>query len=178
MTTASSSSASRNSGTIQSNCRRTRNAKTGSKAGSRVSADRTNRDQAEIMALVPEAGLEPARPKRSRDFKSPASTISPFGQRSGRGRTIYSRPYLGKGRKKHSQFQTGGTFIADRWDKWGKLSVPKLSQTAFLCNGSKKKKPRNSLNYGAFISGGRGRNRTGVHGFAIRCMTTLPPGLK
>src|SRR5690606_9224220 len=25
--------------------------------------------------------------------------------------------------------------------------------------------------------GGLGRNRTGVHGFAGRCMTTLPPGL-
>ena len=24
--------------------------------------------------------------------------------------------------------------------------------------------------------GGRGRNRTGVRGFAVRCMTTLPPG--
>ena len=32
---------------------------------------------------------------------------------------------------------------------------------------------------GAWIivfAGGLGRNRTGVHGFAGRCMTTLPPG--
>ena len=27
-------------------------------------------------------------------------------------------------------------------------------------------------------SGGRGRNRTGVHGFAVRCIATLPPGLR
>ncbi len=27
-----------------------------------------------------------------------------------------------------------------------------------------------------FLFGGLGRNRTGVRGFAIRCMTTLPPG--
>ncbi|CEG51869.1 hypothetical protein PXNS11_210033 [Stutzerimonas xanthomarina] len=30
----------------------------------------------------------------------------------------------------------------------------------------------------AFQYGGRCRNRTGVHGFAIRCITTLPTGLK
>ena len=28
------------------------------------------------------------------------------------------------------------------------------------------------------INGGSGRNRTGVHGFAGRCMTTLPPSHK
>ena len=27
-----------------------------------------------------------------------------------------------------------------------------------------------------FRNGGQGRNRTGVRGFAVRCMTTLPPG--
>ena len=29
-----------------------------------------------------------------------------------------------------------------------------------------------------FVLGGWGRNRTGVHGFAGRCMTTLPPSPK
>lgn len=28
-----------------------------------------------------------------------------------------------------------------------------------------------------FVFGGSGRNRTGVDGFAIRCITTLPPSL-
>ncbi len=40
------------------------------------------------------------------------------------------------------------------------------------------KKPRKSLIYGAIYSGGRGRNRTGVGGFAIRCITILLLGLK
>lgn len=30
--------------------------------------------------------------------------------------------------------------------------------------------------FGLFeLNGGAGRNRTGVHGVAVRCMTTLPP---
>ncbi len=49
---------------------------------------------------------------------------------------------------------------------------------AVLAFRAQSKKPRRCLIYGASYSGGRGRNRTGVHGFAIRCMTTLPPGLK
>ena len=40
------------------------------------------------------------------------------------------------------------------------------------------KKPRRSLIYGVSNSGGRGRNRTGVGGFAIRCITILLLGLK
>jgi hypothetical protein len=39
------------------------------------------------------------------------------------------------------------------------------------------KKPRNSLSYGVFDSGGRSRNRTGVGGFAIHCITILLFGL-
>ncbi len=39
-----------------------------------------------------------------------------------------------------------------------RLPVPPLGQI------------KNTKNYG-----GGGRNRTGVHGFAIRCMTILPP---
>ncbi len=37
-----------------------------------------------------------------------------------------------------------------------------------------KEKPRKSLTYGVLFGGG-GRNRTGVDGFAIRCITTLLP---
>ncbi len=40
-----------------------------------------------------------------------------------------------------------------------------------------KKNPQ-ALTCGFFNTGGRCRNRTGVHGFAIRCITTLPTGLK
>src|SRR5690606_17896412 len=47
-----------------------------------------------------------------------------------------------------------------------------------LCHWGCIKKPRRPDICGALRTGGRGRNRTGVHGFAIRCMTTLPPGLK
>src|SRR5207253_4258528 len=43
---------------------------------------------------------------------------------------------------------------------------------------ARNKKPRKSLIYGVFKSGGRGRNRTGVGGFAIRCITILLLGLK
>lgn len=42
---------------------------------------------------------------------------------------------------------------------------------------AKEKAPSNEL-LGALQYGGRCRNRTGVHGFAIRCITTLPTGLK
>ena len=30
---------------------------------------------------------------------------------------------------------------------------------------------------GCFLFGGLGRNRTGIEGFAVLCITTLPPGL-
>ena len=35
-------------------------------------------------SMVPEAGLEPARPHQTLDFESNASTIPPFGQVSSR----------------------------------------------------------------------------------------------
>lgn len=47
----------------------------------------------------------------------------------------------------------------------------------------KKREKQEFLHFRAMIGeairnlGGWGRNRTGVHGFAIRCMTTLPPSL-
>jgi hypothetical protein len=34
---------------------------------------------------------------------------------------------------------------------------------------------RSSVTSAVRINGGSGRNRTGVHGVAVRCMTTLPP---
>src|SRR5690606_2572748 len=51
---------------------------------------------------------------------------------------------------------------------------PTLARSFLSAN----KNPPQAFACGGFDSGGRGRNRTGVHGFAIRCMTTLPPGLK
>jgi len=53
---------------------------------------------------------------------------------------------------------------------------------AMPANARETKNPASLQGFGAFrkhrISrfGGLGRNRTGVHGFAGRCMTTLPPG--
>ena len=38
--------------------------------------------------------------------------------------------------------------------------------------GHKKNTP-----FGVFCFGGLGRNRTGIEGFAVLCITTLPPGL-
>ncbi len=68
-------------------------------------------------------------------------------------------------------------------------SKPKFSQGGAGCGTPVKncgtphfftgnKKPRRSLIYGVFNSGGRGRNRTGVGGFAIHCITILLLGLK
>jgi hypothetical protein len=45
------------------------------------------------------------------------------------------------------------------------------------CRSPGIKKPQ-ACACGFFTNGGRCRNRTGVHGFAIRCITTLPTGLK
>jgi hypothetical protein len=46
--------------------------------------------------------------------------------------------------------------------------------------GSPKKKPASGgfflADWQPVCNGGLGRNRTGVRGFAVRCMTTLPPG--
>jgi hypothetical protein len=44
--------------------------------------------------------------------------------------------------------------------------------------GAPIKNPVDHRSTGLFISGGRGRNRTGVGGFAIRCITILLLGLK
>ena len=50
-----------------------------------------------------------------------------------------------------------------------------LGRSTRIVHDAKTKSPEP---VGAFFlrSGGGGRNRTGVHGFAGRCMTTLPPG--
>ena len=55
-------------------------------------------------------------------------------------------------------------------------TLPENCGTHHFSEGNKK--PRNSLSYGVFKSGGRGRNRTGVGGFAIHCITILLLGLK
>lgn len=44
-------------------------------------------------------------------------------------------------------------------------AIQKIAEVIAQIPGNKK--PRNSLSYGVFKSGGRGRNRTGVGGFAI-----------
>ena len=50
----------------------------------------------------------------------------------------------------------------------------KVAETVMM---AQKEKSPADVNLQGFYTGGRGRNRTGVDGFAIRCMTTLPPGL-
>ena len=40
------------------------------------------------------------------------------------------------------------------------------------------RKPLYLQRFSTLLSGGSGRNRTGVHGVAVRCITTLPPSLK
>ena|SRR5690554_557674 len=39
----------------------------------------------------------------------------------------------------------------------------------------KSAKSASSYYFIVFLNGGWGRNRTGVHGVAVRCITTLPP---
>lgn len=58
------------------------------------------------------------------------------------------------------------------------IGVPNLSQIRRGIKSTNTKKPRNLNGCGAFEYGGRGRNRTGVDGFAIRSITTLLLGLK
>ena len=65
----------------------------------------------------------------------------------------------------------------NRTDKVFRLrDFKSLAFTSFAIRA--KKEGAASIRRSAFESsdGGLGRNRTGVRGFAVRCMTTLPPG--
>jgi hypothetical protein len=51
-----------------------------------------------------------------------------------------------------------------------------LASTGFAIRAERKKAQPPWGGCALECDGGRGRNRTGVRGFAVRCMTTLPPG--
>lgn len=73
--------------------------------------------------------------------------------------------------------------VPPRWrDRQPDQMTPSCGTAAFNCGTLQflqaKKKPRKLLIYGALNSGGRGRNRTGVDGFAIHCITILLLGLR